>query len=143
VSSGGSGYAVICVDSLLASTQIQGYRVPLFGHHEPLYSCEAPRTKIDKLWTKPLYSCEAWQGERERGLQLGELTEERGCGEGANGEQRGRCERVRWFLKPRGGLGLGCIRRKRLGGLGCVLGMALWTQSSDARENTGGFLSRS
>jgi hypothetical protein len=40
---------------------------------------------------------EAWQGECVHGLQLGKLTEERGKGEGANGEQRGRCERVRWF----------------------------------------------
>jgi hypothetical protein len=57
-----------------------------------------------------------------------------------------RAERARrediGFLKPRGGLGLGCIRRKRLGGLGGVLGTVLWTQSSDARENEGGFLSR-
>jgi hypothetical protein len=57
-----------------------------------------------------------------------------------------RAERARkedaGFLKPRGGLGLGCICQKRLGGLGGVLGMVLWTQSSDARENEGGFLSR-
>jgi hypothetical protein len=30
-----------------------------------------------------------------------------------------------------GGLGLGCSHRTRLGGLGGVLGMALWSQFSD------------
>jgi hypothetical protein len=28
----------------------------------------------------------AWQGEREQGMQWGELTEERKCGEGGNGK---------------------------------------------------------
>jgi hypothetical protein len=42
------------------------------------------------------------------------------------GEERG-C----WVLSARGGLGLGCSRRKRLGGLGGVLGTALWSQFSD------------
>jgi hypothetical protein len=39
----------------------------------------------------------AWQAERERGRRWRELTEERGCSEGADGKQRGRGERVLGF----------------------------------------------
>jgi hypothetical protein len=47
VSSGGSGYAMICVDLRLAST-----RIP--GSYRPLYNCEAPHTKANELQTKPV-----------------------------------------------------------------------------------------
>jgi hypothetical protein len=66
-------------------------------------------------------------GDAERGQMVCRAGKERGC----------------WALSARGGRGLGCTRRKRLGGLGGVLGTALWPQSSDAWENTSGFLSRS
>jgi hypothetical protein len=66
-------------------------------------------------------------GDAERGQMVSRAGKERGC----------------WALSARGGRGLGCTRRKRLGGLGSMLGMALWSQSSDAWENASGFLSRS
>jgi hypothetical protein len=67
------------------------------------------------------------RGDAERGQMASGAGKERGC----------------WALSARGGLGLGCTHRKRLGGLGGVLGTVLWSQSRDAWENTSGFLSRS
>jgi hypothetical protein len=43
----------------------------------------------------------AWQGERECGMQWGELIVERGCGEGTNGKQRGRGEGCQGFICSR------------------------------------------
>jgi hypothetical protein len=43
----------------------------------------------------------AGQGERERGTQRRELTEERICGEGANGKQRGQGEGCLGFICSR------------------------------------------
>jgi hypothetical protein len=67
------------------------------------------------------------RGNAERGKMASRAGKERGC----------------WALSARGGRGLGCTHRKRLGGFGGVLGTALWSQSSDAWENASGFLSRS
>jgi hypothetical protein len=43
----------------------------------------------------------ARQGEREHGMQRGELTEKRRCGEGANGKQRGQGEGCLGFIWSR------------------------------------------
>jgi hypothetical protein len=65
-----------------------------------------------------------------------ELVEERGVLRGANDKQSGRGEGVRG-LSARGGLGLGSSLRKRLGGLGGVLGTALWSQFSGVSAELG------
>jgi hypothetical protein len=48
---------------------------------------------------------------------------------GANDEQRGE-ERECGVLSARDGCGLGCTSTEMIGGLGGMLGMALWSQSS-------------
>jgi hypothetical protein len=67
------------------------------------------------------------RGDAERGQMASRAGKERGC----------------WALSARSGRGLGFTRRKRLGGLGSGLGMALWSRSSAAGESASGFLSRS
>jgi hypothetical protein len=46
-------------------------------------------------------------------------------------------ERECGVLSARGGLGVGCFRRKRLEGLGGMLGTALWSQSSGVDTELG------
>jgi hypothetical protein len=60
---------------------------------------------LPRLWCFSGELTRASQGEQERGMQRGELIEERRCGEGANGKQRGRGEGA-WDLYARGDLGL-------------------------------------
>jgi hypothetical protein len=67
------------------------------------------------------------RGDAERGQMVSRAGKERGC----------------WALSAHSGRGLGCTRRKLLGGLGSVLGTASWSHSSDIWENASGFLSQS
>jgi hypothetical protein len=62
---------------------------------------------------------------------------------GANGERNGKERRVLGLYLLAMVAVLGAPRRKRLGGLGGVLGTALWSQSSGARESASELLSQS